>query len=119
MKIITDTNQFRGGWFIGDFEPSVYKTSAAEVSYKLHYKGEYWAKHYHKHSDEINYLLEGEMLINNQKLTAPCIFIIYRGEVAEPTFLTDVKIIVVKIPGVLNDKYEITESNDDNRHSAD
>jgi hypothetical protein len=119
MKIITDTDQFRGGWYIGNFEPSVYKTSAAEVSYKTHYKDEYWAKHYHLASDEINYLLEGEMLINGQKLSAPCIFIIYRGEVSDPKFLTDVKIIVVKIPGVLNDKYEITESNNDNRHSPE
>ena len=111
MKIFSDVDQFKGGWFIGNFQETSYKTTNCEVAYKTHYKDEYWAAHYHLLGDEINYLIEGEMIINNEKLTAPCIFIIYKGEASRPTFLTDVRLIVVKIPGILNDKYEIKEIN--------
>lgn len=109
MKIISDVSQFKGGWFVGSFLETAYKTTAVEVSYKTHYKDEHWAAHYHLIADEINYLIDGEMIINNEKVIAPCVFVIYKGEVARPTFLTDVKLIVVKIPGILNDKYEIKE----------
>ena len=36
------------GWFVGDFEPSVYKTKEFEVGYFTHKKGEKWPFHYHK-----------------------------------------------------------------------
>ena len=52
----------------------------------------------------------GILKINDQMLTAPCVFVIERGEIARPVFLTDVRLIVVKIPGILNDKYEINEA---------
>jgi hypothetical protein len=44
------------------------------------------------------------MEINGQKLIAPIIFVISKNEIAKPIFITDVSLIVVKIPGVLNDK---------------
>ena len=28
----------KGGWFVGDFEPTAYKTKDFEVSYKVHQK---------------------------------------------------------------------------------
>lgn len=111
MKIIKDVDQFKGGWFVGAFTPTAYNTTAVEVSYKTHYKDEIWPAHYHLLSDEINYLIQGEMEINGELLSAPCVFIIYKGETAAPKFFTDVKVIVVKIPGILNDKYEVKEIN--------
>jgi hypothetical protein len=109
MKIFTETDTYKGGWFVGNFEETAYKTEACEVAYKLHTKGEQWDTHYHKLSDEINYLIEGIMKINDQVLTAPCVFVIEKEEVASPIFLTDVRLIVVKIPGILNDKYSVEQ----------
>jgi hypothetical protein len=109
MKIFKEIDTYRGGWFVGNFEPTAYKTKACEVAYKLHKKGEIWDTHYHKLSDEINYLIEGIMKINDCLLTAPCVFIIEKEEIASPVFLTDVRLIVVKIPGILNDKYSIEQ----------
>ena len=109
MKIISDVSQFKGGWFVGNFNPSAYKTDAVEVCYKKHAQGEVWASHYHAIADEVNYLIEGQMELNGQELSAPCVFIISAGEISKPTFLTDVSLIVVKIPGILNDKYEVKE----------
>lgn len=103
-----DPKTFRGGWFVGSFEPTAYKTDACEVSFKEHKAGEYWAPHYHKQADEINYLLTGTMKVNEQILVAPVVFVISKGEVSRPEFITDVTLIVVKVPGVLNDKFEVS-----------
>lgn len=104
MKIY-ETNNLIGGWFVGDFEQTCYKTNACEVCYKVHKAGEFHAAHYHKLADEINYLMSGEMQINGIELKAPCVFVIEKNETAKPIFHTDVHLIVVKIPGHLNDKY--------------
>jgi hypothetical protein len=97
-----------GGWFVGSFKETTYKTDAVEVAYKIHTAGETWEAHYHKLSDEINYLISGEMEINGTKLIAPVVFIIPKGEIAAPIFHTDVKLVVVKIPGIPNDKYTVS-----------
>lgn len=106
MRIFA-AEQFKGGWFVGDFEPTAYQTSSCEVSYKEHHAGEYWASHYHLVGDEINYLISGTMEINGTLLEAPVVFLIEKGEISRPTFITDVKLIVVKVPSVPGDKYEV------------
>lgn len=108
MEIIP-VDGFKGGWFIGDFEPAALRTKDFEVSYKEHHAGEYWAPHYHLLGDEINYLISGTMEINGQRLEAPVVFIIRRKEISRPTFITDVKLIVVKVPSVPGDKYEVSD----------
>lgn len=106
MKIFDPSDMVRG-YFIGDFEPSAYRTSAFEVSLMTHQQGEAWDAHYHTISDEINYLMEGRMTINGQLLQAPVIFVIQRGEIADPQFLTDCKLIVVKTPSAPGDKQTV------------
>ena len=103
MKIFDPSNMVRG-YFIGDFEPTAYRTKAFEVSLMIHKQGEQWDAHYHTDSDEINYLMEGRMTINGELLEAPTIFVIEKEEVADPEFLTDCKLIVVKTPSAPGDK---------------
>ena len=104
MTVLSIDN-FEGGWFIGDFDPAVIKTKDFEVCYKKHSQGEVWDIHYHKISTEVNYLIRGEMTINGELLIAGDVFTIYPEEVAEPKFLTDCELIVVKTPSLVNDKY--------------
>lgn len=106
MKI-SKMSEMVGGWFVGDFEPSVYKTSDFEVCYKQHYKGEIWDNHYHKVATEVNYLIRGEMKINDVFLQEGDIFLIEPNEVSVPEFLTDCELIVVKTPSIKGDKYII------------
>jgi hypothetical protein len=102
-----DIDSYKGGWFIGDFEPSIWRTSAYEVGYKHHVAGEEWPVHYHEHMDEVTFLLEGEMLIQGQHLVGPVIFELARNEIADPIFVTDCKVFVIKAPSVPGDKIEI------------
>lgn len=95
------------GWFIGDFEPCVLRTSQFEIGILTHKKGEHWPAHYHKIASEYNVLLEGSMRIANEVITAGDIFWFEPGEVADPEFLEDCKVLCVKTPSIIGDKYEV------------
>lgn len=98
-----------GGWFIGNFEPSSIKTKDFEIGYKFHKKGEPWDVHYHKEATEVTFLLRGKMKIQNRVLTNGDIFTIFPYEVADPVFLEDCEVIIIKTPSVIGDKHIIKE----------
>ena len=102
---IHQISDFKGGWFIGDFEPSLLKTQDLEVSIKKHPKGENWDTHFHKLATEYNYLVSGKMSINGIEIKAGEIFIINPYYAVEPNFIEDCEIVCIKIPGVTEDKY--------------
>lgn len=102
-KIYKMKDMFRG-WFVGDFEPSAYKTKNFEAGYLLHKKGEQWDVHYHKHMTEVNFLVNGKMILNDIELNTGDIFLIEKNEIACPIFLEDCYIFVLKIPSVPGDK---------------
>lgn len=99
--------EFKGGWFIGNFEPSVLKTNDFEVSIKIHPKGEIWPKHYHKIATEYNCVIEGKVEIDGVVYIKNDIFIIHPGYIVDPTFHEDCTIVCVKTPCVIGDKYEV------------
>lgn len=106
MDILKGKNMV-GGWFVGDFEPTAYKTKEFEVSYKTHPAGEIWDNHYHKIATEINYLIRGKMNLSGTTLEEGDIFILHPGEIAIPEFITDCELIVVKTPSIKGDKYVV------------
>lgn len=95
-----------GGWFVGDFEPTAYKTKDFEVSYKLHQKGQEWDIHYHTDVTEINYVIRGNMVLQGKTLKTGDIFILEPYEIADPDFIEDTEIICVKTPSI-NDKVSV------------
>lgn len=112
MKLYRIENM-KGGWFVGNFEPSAYKTDEFEVSVKLHPAGEKWETHYHKVAREINAIISGEMTIQNTHLVSGDIFVLDPEEIADPVFHTDCTIVCVKTPCVKNDKFILGRNGDD------
>lgn len=102
---VTKLDKMTRGWFIGNFEPSLYKTEEFEVAVLTHTKGEKWPAHYHKLATEYNVLLSGSMFCCGQELQTGDIFIIEPNEIADPIFHEDCTIVCVKIPGKPKDKY--------------
>jgi quercetin dioxygenase-like cupin family protein len=98
---------YKGGWYVGDFYPSCFPTKDFEVCYKKHFAGEEWPKHYHKEADEINFLRSGRMIMQGKELVAGDIFILTRNEIADPVFLEDCEVFIVKTPSVKGDKFVI------------
>lgn len=104
---ILKMEDMKGGWFIGNFEPTAFKTEQFEVCYKHHTKGEVWDTHYHKEGTEINYLVEGRMTIQNKQLIKGDIFILHPFEIANPIFLEDCTVLIIKTPSKPGDKFTI------------
>lgn len=104
---ILKMEDMKGGWFVGNFEPTAFKTEKFEVCYKHHTKGEEWETHYHKEGVEINYLVKGKMLMQNKELNTGDIFILYPFEIADPIFIEDCTVLIIKTPSIPSDKYVI------------
>lgn len=96
---------FKGGWFIGDFDPSLLKTKDFEVSIKLHPKGEAWDIHYHKVATEYNYVVSGRVKIEDEVYETGDLFVVEPNYVMDPEFLEDCTIVCVKTPSIVGDKY--------------
>lgn len=99
---------FKGGWICGNFEPSIIKTEQFEVGFKVHHSGSLWEKHRHNFCDEISFLVRGKMLMQGKEINAGQIFLLKRGEIADPIFLEDCEIFILKTPSIPGDK-EIIE----------
>jgi quercetin dioxygenase-like cupin family protein len=104
---ILKMKDMKGGWFIGNFKPTAFKTEEFEVCYKQHTKGEQWDTHYHKEGTEINYLVDGKMIIQNKQLNKGDIFILHPFEIADPIFLEDCTVLIIKTPSKPGDKFTI------------
>lgn len=93
------------GWFIGNFEPSLFKTNDVEVAVKVYKAGDYDAAHYHKVATEFTAVISGRVRMGSTEYAAGDIIMIEPGEVTDFTALTDVVNVVVKLPGANDDKY--------------
>lgn len=104
MKI-SNLSKMKGGWFIGDFLPTVIKTQVVEVGVKRYVKGEYAEKHHHRIATEITVLISGSARMNDHTYHADDIIVIEPGDSTDFLALEDVTTVVVKLPGATNDKY--------------
>lgn len=109
MRVFKEADMV-GGWFVGDFEPTALRTSVAEVCLKHHRRGEKWPVHYHAIAVEVTLVVSGDMTINGERFGPGDGFVLEPGEMADPTFHTDCRVVVVKVPSVPGDKYGVPAS---------
>lgn len=93
------------GWFVGNFNPSVFKTNDVEVGIKEYKKGDYEEKHHHKIATEITVIISGEAKMNDKIYHKGDIIVIKPNESTDFLALKDTISVVVKLPGANNDKY--------------
>ena len=93
------------GWFIGDFEPSLYKTRDMEIGVKDYKAGEYEQQHYHKIATEFTVIIDGEVEMNGNIYSTGDVIRIMPNEITDFKAIRNTKTVVVKIPGAKNDKY--------------
>jgi quercetin dioxygenase-like cupin family protein len=103
MKI-GNLSEFMKGWFIGNFEPSIFKTNDFEIAIKRYKSGDYDQRHYHKISTEYTIIIEGECEMNEIKYIKDDIIIIKPDVSTDFKCLTDVVTLVIKVPCSKNDK---------------
>ena len=94
MKI-DNLDKMIGGWFIGNFEPSLFKTNDCEVAVKRYNKGD-------------TVIINGRVKMNGIEYGAGSIITMEPNEVTDFECLEDGTVnVVVKIPGANNDKYVV------------
>lgn len=97
------------GWFVGNFEPTLFRTTDCEVAYKTYEKGDFEDKHFHKIATEITLIVKGKVRMFDKEYSEGDIVIVEPDDATSFEALEDAANVVVKIPGANNDKYLVEE----------
>ena len=95
----------KAGWFVGNFNPSLYVTEEGEVAVKNYASEASEERHYHKIATEITVIVEGRVLMNGKEYKKGDIIVIEPGESTDFKAIEKTVTTVVKIPGATNDKF--------------
>jgi dTDP-glucose pyrophosphorylase len=102
---IYDLKDFKNGWFIGDFEPSILKNSGVELAVMNKKKGVgIHDFHYHENCIEINVLIKGKMKVNNKIINENNIFVFNPYVPSVYEYIEDCTFVVFKNKPSNNDK---------------
>lgn len=104
MKTAHLNDMFKG-WFVGNFDPTLYRTNDVEVAVKIYKVGDFEAAHYHKVATELTVIVSGSVRMNGIEYCAGDIVVMEPGDITDFKALTDAVNVVVKLPGANNDKY--------------
>jgi quercetin dioxygenase-like cupin family protein len=102
---VYNIKNFHNGWFIGNFDKSIFKNPFFEVAHHKLIKGYTGPLHYHKIAEEVTYIVSGRLIADGKELTPGDMFVYHPKEVSNVTFLEDTDLIVIKWPSVPTDKY--------------
>lgn len=98
-------SQMVGGWFIGDFSPSVVRTNQFEAGIKRYKAGERESEHMHRIAAEITVVVSGRIRMAGREWEEGSIIHLLPGTPSSFEALTDATLTVVKFPSVVGDKY--------------
>lgn len=98
---------FKKGWMVGDFEPTIIKTKDFEFGVKFYKKGDIDQTHLHKVSEEITVIVSGVFSMNDEQLRTGDVVLIEKNEVVTFSCIEDGGIAVIKTPSVIGDKFII------------
>lgn len=102
-------NDFKRGWVVGNFEPTLFKTDDIEVAVQEYKKGHQEPNHIHKIATEITFMIRGSAYCNNLLLNQGEGMIIEPNEANIFIAHTDCTTLVIKYPSAPSDKYQVHE----------
>jgi len=95
---------FKLGWFIGNFTPVILHSTDFEVAFKTYKTGEMEVAHYQKTAVEITLVIEGQCRLGDVVLNRGDLLRLEPLEVADFEALTDCSVIAIKCPSNPSDK---------------
>ena len=98
-------DEMKGGWFVGNFEPTCSQTDAFEVACKQYNAGDSESRHVHRITTEITLIASGRVVMNDRIFKTGDIIVLGPGEATDFQVLEDAQTVVVKMPSVIGDKY--------------
>jgi quercetin dioxygenase-like cupin family protein len=105
--IVRSLKEMVGGWIVGNFEPTILKTTACEVACKHYEAGASEAAHVHRIATEVTLIAAGRVSVNGRMLAAGDIILLEPGEATDFRALEKTTTVVVKMPSVIGDKYPV------------
>lgn len=103
----SSVDKFIGGWFVGDFEPTLLRTGEFEAACKYYKAGDREAAHVHKVASEFTVIASGRVRMNDREYGAGAVILLEPGDATDFEALDDTITFVVKTPCVKNDKYPV------------
>lgn len=110
MKIF-NLADYKNGWIIGDFDPSLLRTKNFECAVHTYPKGHVSDGHFHKVATEYNLIIKGkcevwsEYLNKYIKMRKQDGWAYFPGQKSNVRFLKDTTLLIIKCPSVKGDKY--------------
>lgn len=95
----------KGGWFVGDFEPSIFRSKDFEVGMKFVPAGTESDDHYHKVTQELTVFVSGLGIYNGEEYGPGDILLLEPYDKNSILFKEDSHIICLKTPSAPEDKY--------------
>jgi quercetin dioxygenase-like cupin family protein len=95
---------FTGGWFIGDFSPSLLETSDFEVCIKHFKKGDFEPNHFQERATEFTIVVSGLCRMGQITLSPGDILVLDPGEKSEFLAIEDSVVLGIKTPSLPDDK---------------
>ena len=96
---------FWGGWFVGNFEPSIVSQPGFEVCIKRFNAGDREPLHYQEIAWEITAVVSGTCQIGGLELSEDDLIIIEPGEAVDFVAITNCVVVAVKSPSLPSDKH--------------
>lgn len=97
-------DSYFNGWVVGDFNPSVMRTSEIEVGVKKFLLGEKEPEHFQRLASEVTLVLTGRIRMGNQFLTSGEGLLVKPKEVLDFEALEDSIVLAIKFPSLPDDK---------------
>ena len=101
---VFEFGDFQGGWFVGDFHPTILGGAGVEVAVKYFKKGEREPMHFQKSAVELTLVLHGTVRLGDHTLNCHQIARIDAGEAADFEAIEDCTLVIVKSPSIPSDK---------------
>jgi hypothetical protein len=102
--IVNKIENFKGGWVVGNFLPSIYMSGDVEVGVKFFDVGDKEPSHKQLIATEITVIHEGKVRIANEFLSSGDILVIEPGQYADFEALTKGSLTCIKFPSIPSDK---------------
>ncbi len=99
---------YKNGWFVGDFSPTALRTNQFELAMKRYEAGDTEPAHVHHIATEITLVTSGRVRMNETEYAAGEFAIVLPGEIVAFTALEASTTVVLKTPSAPGDKHLAT-----------
>lgn len=103
MKIVKQ--DYKNGWLVGDFKPSLLETNFMDIGILELEEGTKGDSHYHKEHTEYNYIISGEANVGGHLLSKGDCFIYEPLDKSDVVYTKDTVILCIKTPSKKGDKF--------------